>query len=326
VIILDTNVIPNGPAAGNVVFPVLEVVASHAGQRLAVPKIVVEESCERLRRELLQAHEHSARGAETVRKYLGTSFSPRPVDSFVVPNWREYLERVFVVLDAADGAHEEALLREAQRRPPTRDGRGARDALVWLTVLAAQAHEETTYFVSSNGKDFGKDGLLPTLRAEIPEGSNLIYCTSLADLLGRLATRSPRPLSRADVEGSEAVREAIRLSLTGPPWFFEVFTLAVLERHGKALSAGGIDVMSVSVEDSASYEVAGKRFAGARCRVVTRHHLTATSIADTAAQDNWTESLEIQTEPLLFLERNEDGSIERAQVLQQTQPLRRVFE
>jgi hypothetical protein len=41
-IIRDTNVVPNGPGAGNVVFPILQVVAEHAGQRLAVPTIVVE--------------------------------------------------------------------------------------------------------------------------------------------------------------------------------------------------------------------------------------------------------------------------------------------
>ena len=327
-IILDTNVLPNGPAAGSVVFPVLQVVASNAGQRLAVPRIVVDESCERLRRELLDAYEQIVRGTETVSKYLGASSShPRPVDDLVVPNWREYLARLFVVLEPPDGAFEEALLREVQRKPPTRDGRGARDALIWLTVLDHLQRDETpTYFVSNNGKDFGKDGLLPELRAEIPDGSTLNYCTSIVDLLDRLATPSPQPLRRADIEEAGPVHEAIRSGLTGPGYFFQLFALISLETQGKTLTGGSMEVLRVSVEDSVSYDVGGERFAGVRCRVVTRHLMSTFTPDETDPQRRTTETVQIQTEPLLLIQQDAHGAVESAQVLQQTQPLRVVHD
>ena len=322
-IILDTNVVPNGPAAGNVVFPILQVVAEHSGQRLAVPTIVVEESCERLRRELLEAHEQILRGVETTRKYLGANaaFHPRPIDDLVVPNWRDYLDSIFEVIDAPASAYEEAILREVRRRPPAREGRGARDALVWLTVLSRQAEGETNYFVSNNAKDFGKTDLLPSLQAEMPNESKLIYCSSLADLLGRLATKKSE-LRIEDVESSAAVREAIGESLTGPPRFFEVFALASIEFQGRFFSASGVDVVRIALEDSAVYEIGANRFAGARCRVVTRHHISATSVEEGAASDRLTQALEIETQPLLFAQLDEEGAITQAQVIQQTQPLR----
>jgi hypothetical protein len=278
-----------------------------------------------LRHELLEAHEQILRGVETARKYLGANaaFHPRPIDDLVVPSWRDYLANIFEVIEAPDGAFEQAILREVRRQPPAREGRGARDALVWLTVLSRQVKGETNYFVSNNAKDFGKTDLLPSLQAEIPDKSELIYCSSLADLLGHLATKKSE-LRTEDVERSSAFREAIAESLTGPPRFFEVFALASIEFQGRFFSASGVDVVRIALEDSAVYEIGGNWFAGARCRVVTCHHISATSVEDGAAADRVTQAVEIETQPLLFAQLNEDGAIAQAQVIQQTQPLRLV--
>ena len=89
---------------------------------------------------------------------------------------REYRRRLFDIASTeappAAGAAEEALRREAHRLRPAREGKGARDVAIWLSVKAAhEAAGNDGILLTQNTKDFGSPGnprmLHPDLAAEI---------------------------------------------------------------------------------------------------------------------------------------------------------------
>jgi hypothetical protein len=322
VIVLDTNVLPSGPAAGSVVFPILTAMAHHAREEIAVPRIAVEESCSRLDRELSEAFDFINRGLDIERKYIATNFTPLPVNEHVVPKWRTELERRFTVLPIPAGAAEEGLLREARRQPPAHSGRGARDTVIWLTALDVHREGDSrTYFVSANTKDFGRGGLIPELRAEVVRESDFVYCESLQALLDHLAARVSPPLRLSELRASEVVTRAITRNLTGSSWFFEILRLAPLPWGQKSLAAGPVEVELLTVEDVASYRIDDLRFSGVRLGCRSNHHIDMRSIAedDLPEQDY---SAVFESSVTLLLRQDNDGAISEAQVVYQS-PLTR---
>jgi hypothetical protein len=99
---------------------------------------------------------------------------------------KEMLTGAEVLLVSSDHAAE-ALFREIERVPPTREGRGARDAAIWMTVRDHHlASDQEGYFVSANLKDFANEQghLHDRLAAELVRTHRPLHLVkSLADLV-----------------------------------------------------------------------------------------------------------------------------------------------
>jgi hypothetical protein len=106
--------------------------------------------------------------------------------------WRKQLADMFVHVPLSGETAIEALRREIHRTPPAhrKEGYGARDAAIWLTVRADHvSRHEVGYLVSRNKLDFaGEDGQLhPVLAQEAGHEYPLHYVSDPAELLDLLA-------------------------------------------------------------------------------------------------------------------------------------------
>jgi hypothetical protein len=95
-----------------------------------------------------------------------------PDSSEVVATWESSLREHFEIITADGADAKEALRREALRIRPAREGRGARDALIWTTVVRHARLGNKLHLVSNNTGDFGypkKSELHADLAAELIE-------------------------------------------------------------------------------------------------------------------------------------------------------------
>lgn len=218
-IILDTNVLPrHGSLAGPTV-ALVRAIAQKTGHHVALPAIVVEEAVAEFDRDLKKEWSKARAAADALARFFPGYRIRRPDLAARVEQWRTDLEQSFTILDSPAGAADEALRREAHRISPARTagdkGIGARDALIWLTVL--EAHRKApasgaTYFVTNNAADFGRDGLLPPLQEEIDEvetTASFQYLTSMAGLLDALATPAGEGPTAQELLASDELRSTV---------------------------------------------------------------------------------------------------------------------
>ncbi len=194
-IALDTNVLQRTRRLDAMQMTVLSAVARETGLRIWLPEIVLEEAVSLRSREATTAVTELQVARHRLAD-LGASVSVEAPDAAqIASDWRRGLETRFSVEPLSKDAARESLLREVRRVPPTRDGKGARDAAVWLTVKSMHLKSDgPTYFVSENVKDFGNpedsDELHPGLAAEVVDTRRpLLFARSLTALLERLAER-----------------------------------------------------------------------------------------------------------------------------------------
>ncbi|SDK54971.1 protein of unknown function [Nocardioides sp. YR527] len=163
---------------------------------LVVPHAVFLESVRHWRRQADQAVKDLQ---SSIKKLSGLGLAAGdapPPDLVDVEEHEQYLkERLMKVGADLHGLPEAAtpaklLERDLRERKPfASSGKGLRDALNWETILefAAKPSSGSIYWVSKNSADFGngQGGLHPDLVEELDDADQVIWVSTLADLLKR---------------------------------------------------------------------------------------------------------------------------------------------
>ncbi|MFE2823469.1 PIN domain-containing protein [Streptomyces sp. NPDC059271] len=271
-IALDTNQLrhaafPHGPILG-----MLRKIAEVHQRALVLPEMVAVEHVAHHKHDIEQAL-GAARRALTV---LEGTFGQDLVSSLgsltghdAAEMRRQQLESVFQILPTPAGAAEEALRREANRLPPaeqtwsTNDGkpvkaRGARDSVIWLTLLAAaKATGHDLWFVSQD-QDFGKDDFHPALRQEararlVGDDQRLRLLSGGVDqLLSELADPGTVPQDLPKSLQSPVVAHAVNIAIKNANLFMG---LLPPRPAGTDWLSSGITLEELTVKRSKAYTV-----------------------------------------------------------------------
>src|SRR6266536_537753 len=203
-IVLDTNAL-RGMSLNGPQMSVLQRITLSRGHELCIPRIVYEEYVSSKAREIEEA-KRQFQVAHTRLFGLYPYAAPTPRN---LPDPKqiadEYygrgLSEIFLILESTPSASVEALLREAHRRAPAKvaggRGTGARDALVWLTIIENKPSSELPVYFVSNDKDAfgGPSGLLPELQSEAATtGIQVVYLRTIEELIATLASPAPSSL------------------------------------------------------------------------------------------------------------------------------------
>lgn len=275
---LDTNQAELLDVSPNPLFVMVRHVAAAHGHELAIPEMVLTEMLAHWRYRV----ETQLRLVERASAELGNlraSLMPiRLPDVDKLADQREaVLREQYMVLPTPEGAAVEALGREANRRRPAdidweKKGAGARDVVVWLTLLAAtEQHARDLVFVSDDGDFFDRRGALhPELSAEVSarsaDGYPLQCVRKIDDLLALLATQVPVPPTFDLLESSRhMIKDVVGKSAQGG-------TLAALRSVASLLGdrlESSLEVSQLIAEPRSkvyAYEVSGKIWICARAR------------------------------------------------------------
>jgi hypothetical protein len=213
-IYLDTNVIPRRGELHAPHIAALEGVAEAVQQSLVLPAMVLAESVSARRRDIEEAFDVIRIGLRQAEKLVRLEgiYLPDPAEALAA--WDAELRRVFAIAPLPNEAAEEALLREVNRVRPARDGRGARDAAIWLTVLSDHRRRGGEgHFVSANTDDFGdpsaRSQLHPDLQAELAGLPPLHFAASIDALLDALASKAAVSITGAGLLGQPVVVAAL---------------------------------------------------------------------------------------------------------------------
>jgi hypothetical protein len=241
VILLDTNQLL-GKSLDAPVLRMLKKVAEQAGHGLVLPEMVAEEYLAHYRHDVEEAARRAGEGFEALHRLVprwpGDARLLRSVAESAELGRRSQLGDLFRIHPAPDGAWRESVMREASRRPPAKTsweagkpGGGARDAVVWLTVLDACAgSREEAYFVTGNSSDFGKGGVLreelaQEVRERLGEDAGLLrYCPGIPALMSQLGTVSAQPPGEEEIGAAGQVTAAVEAALAADDVPFDLMS------------------------------------------------------------------------------------------------------
>ncbi|MCX5097772.1 PIN domain-containing protein [Streptomyces sp. NBC_00365] len=252
---------------------------------------------------------------------------------------RAELEHGFTVLPTPPGAAEEALAREANRHPPAEqvwvdsDGksvkaRGARDALIWLTILeTASTTNEVVWFVSQDG-DFGNAGrsdfhdvLRAEANAKLGEDSDRLRLLSggVDDLLDELATKADAPEDLAAMLQGPVVAYAVHLATQGPNLFLGLLPPSLPIGIEGAYRSQMIKLVETSVRKNKTYEVGDRLWVSAQlgCRAYKSYDY---SVLQAGAVIPQTLAVQFRFEATVLLEI-ENGRTRSAEVVSLGSPI-----
>lgn len=262
-IYLDTNILPQPPSGpATVSLGVLRALAEQSSQALILPSLVVDESVSARRRHAEELVADIRSHSRELGALSGTNIHldelPNPDD--VAHSWRASLEDRFEMIPTTADDAAEALRREVYRIRPCREGMGARDAAIWLTICRHHStSDEAGFFVSNNRKDFaGSDGrsLHSDLAADVTNDRRpLSYCRDAADVVRTLASASDRQIGLGELSENENVRlavvRAVELVARGSELGFSDAGSAI----GRVYIAGEIEVRFYQVWGQESFTV-----------------------------------------------------------------------
>lgn len=241
-IVLDTNQLdktnpPRGPVLG-----MLRRIARDAGHELAIPEVVLQEHQAHHWHDVEKQASAMHRAGRLLNGYLDEDVAsqlPRFDFEAVIRKRADELAPIFRVLFPSDEAVREAIKRETFRRPPANaiweddkgeriTGSGARDALVWLTLLeTCKASDAEVLFVSED-RDFGNDdgfheALMEEARITLGEHANKLKLYRRIDILmAALAAKVQAPdeevLKKLLLD--DLVIEKVASSFMTPGFFF----------------------------------------------------------------------------------------------------------
>lgn len=203
-VVFDTNVLPLAGGLSGPLWLSIRKLCDTLGVDIVIPEIVVHESVNLRREQYAQASAKFLESFRAVERFFDAQPVYVPDVDEVGSNWEKELRRAFRVVATHGDDAAQALEREARRTRPARDGRGARDSAIWLTVLRQAATYDRVTLVSRNTSDFGvgKDGTLhPDLVDETQSVSGaVIYVPGIDPFVESLATAVAEPeLSLSDV-------------------------------------------------------------------------------------------------------------------------------
>ena len=194
-IYVDTNAIPPHGPLDSIDLSALRAVVMEHGFDVALPRMVVEESIGQRRRHVRAAIERVRSAQHAVREFWKVESPPSPDLDDTVEQWRTHLEGRFRIVETPANAANEALAREIHRIPPTRDGKGARDAVIWLSIIddIKGTDGESNFLITSNKKDFAS-----------PQDPNSFHPALLEELGARALT------ARGESRSYEGSTQSIR--------------------------------------------------------------------------------------------------------------------
>ena len=273
-IALDTNQIraksPSGP-----LLRMLHKVATETDHELVLPEMVVEEYLAHYRREVEVALQRVRETIEKLRQLVPSWDAPRlPYSSIPAEAEKirqEQFAQIFQTLPTPESAWQEALFREARRRPPSKTswdtpGSGARDVAIWLTVIdACRLRGAETYFVTDNSSDFGKGALLPELIVDLNDrlgaDAHLFhYCPNIPALMSELGIENVDYPEAKAIGSASAVLKAIAAGLTdeGPAIFEFVQAIPNLNMKFVYPAQGVVDLRFEKLRDKVvAYRIGG---------------------------------------------------------------------
>jgi hypothetical protein len=225
-IVLDTNALRSFAHDGPQI-AVLRKLSASRSQRLLIPEIVYEEYVAQRQREIDTAVKRLLSAYDDLKRLTPWPGSrpPHMVDSREIAETYHGggLTASFSVIEASPAAAVEAMSRETWRKAPAKtasegSGSGARDALVWLTLLEhARQEDPPVYFISADKAAFGGSaGLHAVLTEEATRaGVEVILLTKVEELFSALATRIPDPpdFDLTDADLKVRIREHLYHSL-----------------------------------------------------------------------------------------------------------------
>lgn len=233
---LDTNQVLHKTPDG-ALLRMLHKVAEQTGHDLVLPEMVIEEYLAHYRRDVQVAAKKARDAIDRLRRLFpswpGQAPSFGSVDEMAEKSRRDQLEKIFRTHPTPSGTWQEAMLREARRRPPAKTswenpGSGARDVAVWLTAVdACRTSGAKTYFVTANSSDFGNEGslrpeLVQDLDDRLGDNANLFhYCPDIPTLMSELGIENARRPEDSSIGSAVPVRMAIEAALTDNQVFFE---------------------------------------------------------------------------------------------------------
>jgi PIN domain len=237
VISFDTNQV-FGRAPDGTLIRMLHKVAEQTSHELMLPEIAVEEYLAHYRHKVEVIAKRAKDAVDDLRNlapdWHGRVPSLLSVGEMAEKSRREKLEQIFRIHPTPAGAWREALSREARRRRPAKTswdapGTGARDVVVWLTVVDAcrAVADAATYFVTANSSDFGKDGslwpeLLRDFDDQLGQNAGLFhYCADIPMLMGQLGIERVRPPDDDSIGHAEPVCTAVEAALADTTAFIE---------------------------------------------------------------------------------------------------------
>ena len=235
---LDTNVFRGDVYAQRSQLRAVFERAASGAYRVVVPRICVEELVRQFPSRMLELEKEVKAVSEALRAFgLRAPAVPRNVEA--VAEYRDRLEKHLGEdgCEIAEYPADAYLAAEwtAQRRKPIKDGgkedgKGAPDAVVWLTVLAL-ARDEDIVLVTANRSDFaeGKQSsklhatLLEDLKERQIETDRVELVPSLFEFMARYVT--PAEDAKAKAEGllaDEATRETLRAEISDAAQWYQV--------------------------------------------------------------------------------------------------------
>jgi hypothetical protein len=263
---LDTNVL-----AARVGFESVQVNASLAvcrerGLEVVLPALVLDELESHRLRSIEASFDAVVAAHKTARSYAHIPAPDFPNPSALAAEYRRALLKHAGAAATPPDAPAEALRRETFRIPPARDGSGARDAAIWLTVREDHlARSEDGYFVSNNTRDFGAAGkpvvLSQHLANEVSSHEHpLYYFDSLASLVNELATTID-PLFE---DGDELLKladfgKALSAATSGSEFLSQIDRPDELGAGGKLFLSAAPAIVSLDVRDIRGYEIEGTK-------------------------------------------------------------------
>ncbi|WP_333746269.1 PIN domain-containing protein [Streptomyces sp. IBSBF 2950] len=288
-IVLDTNQLRHAAFPHGTVLGMLRKIAALGGHTLALPEMVVVEHVAHHRHEVEQSLTLARKALSTLGKAFGQDLTEHVASlsaEDAVQKRRAELEESFTLLSNPSGAADEALAREANRRAPAEQvwednegkpvkAHGARDALIWLTLLetAAQADEDI-WFVSMD-RDFGNDGksdfhdvLRGEAQAKLGENAGRLRLINggIDQLLTELATPAKAPENLENLLRSNLVAHAVHIAMRGPDLFMTLLPVGSGATHG--FTSQGLRLDESRVLRHKAYEVDGRIWVSAQmvCR------------------------------------------------------------
>lgn len=161
-IVLDSTVLVGDYWLRSPSFQLLRVYLKNNKAILAVPKVVIEETCNKFDEQSKKAKTELQRAFSNLRRFLleAPKYPDKEIEEATL-DYKPYLEATLdemkaQVMGYGEIPHSEIVQRDLRRRLPFQpSGKGYRDALIWETLLRKCLNKDgITVFITENTKDF----------------------------------------------------------------------------------------------------------------------------------------------------------------------------
>jgi hypothetical protein len=335
-IVLDSNQLRQAAPPDGALLSLLRKLGESSGHVLAIPQMVLDEYLGFYEYEVQEALDALHKAARKLSRQFEQDISgqvPRLDAAEAVQRRQKSIEDVFTILPTPDGAEHEALIREIRRlRPATLErgngkGGGARDVVIWLTILNAEAHDGEVLFLSQDG-DFGSAaGWHPDLAAEISGASLRLLHDGISQLIAELATPASAPADIMALLRDPVITGAVASFYVGPDVFFALVSQVTTPSGGPGIMIGSSAPTMTPVEQlgqAHAYSVDEVTWLSIRVRwqADKEYTITAGSSAGVGGPiarpiswpSRWSASVQFEVENTLLIEINQDGEPVSAEV------------